>query len=126
MAAHRAVVHGRADPAGFLNGYVQIPEDHPLYRRPRAELELDFPEQLTYADDYPAEQLENGDGVPPGWWIGFDHAHGWDIPDPDRWAQVSGGMPWPGGYNGHRYTAEEVALEVEELARLVRGMDTGR
>lgn len=69
---------------GFLCGYVAVTEGHPAFQKDYNDVDVNVHGGLTYADFC----QENGKicHVPlPGrphkvWWLGFDCAHGWDIP----------------------------------------------
>jgi hypothetical protein len=75
---------------------------------------------LTFSDERDwNEQLENHDGIPVGWWLGFDAGHAWDARDLSlvrgphaedlkrMWSHLSGGRAW---------TTEDIVSEVERLA----------
>lgn len=57
-------------PALHLCGYVQVPEEHPLYLRPYGDFEVSVHGGLTF--DCEAEAPFSG------YWIGFDCAHSGD------------------------------------------------
>lgn len=106
---------------GFRCGYVHLPDGHPWMGLDPANVPADAHGGINFAGAYPADQLDNGDGVPPGWWIGFDCGHYGDAPEPEVW-------PHPEEYallwgDGHIWTTDEVADMVEFLAGQVWGAE---
>ena len=82
--------------AGYANGYVAIPPEHPLFGKHYDELEVDVHRGLTYSspssdifeyfDTRAIELLD--EEIPKGWWVfGFDTLHYGDNPDtcPREW-----------------------------------------
>lgn len=69
-------------PHGYANGYVAVPQNHPLWGKDYDDEELwniDVHGGLTYSDSwrdqFPNAELLDGE-VPKGYWIfGFDTAH---------------------------------------------------
>lgn len=66
---------------GFRCGYVRVPMGHPWHGRSTDDLtEVECHGGVTFADpDLPCDK----DGPDDAFWIGFDCAHGMDLPDPD-------------------------------------------
>jgi hypothetical protein len=65
----------RHDECGILNGYVRIPKVCPLHGR-ASDVVGDLVEchgGITFAGD------AFGGKLPPGWWVGFDTGHGFDL-----------------------------------------------
>lgn len=127
-------------PLGFRNGYVRVPEDHPWYGRDYDLIDdqVEVHGGLTFAGELsPDTYAARGgslDGIPDGWYVGFDCAHAWDAPEPevyrralgpayDRLESSLGRAPWG---TGHVWTTVEVAAEVERLAAQVLAAYTPR
>ena len=77
-AGHQwAVVHnGR----GFRCGYVRVDKGHPWFGKSMHDLDADASVHggITFADkDVPCDK----GGADDGYWVGFDCAHAWDLPD---------------------------------------------
>lgn len=69
-----------ADFAGWGNGYIVIPQDHPLYCLDYDSIDVDVHGGLTYAALVTREMLHSGwaqldEGDLDCWMIGFDTAH---------------------------------------------------
>ena len=58
-------------PALHLCGYVQVPETHPLHKKPYGDFEVSVHGGLTFAKEAEAPLS--------GYWIGFDCAHSGDL-----------------------------------------------
>ncbi len=57
---------------GFLNGYVKIPEYHPLYRNEKGhDLDFDVHYGVTFNNHFYDDDKT--------WWIGFNCAHSMDV-----------------------------------------------
>lgn len=113
------------DIQGYRCGYVQIPENHPLYEKFFGDIDLDSI-GLSFSG-----KLKGLDG----WYIGWDHHHIWDAIDEDGIRKIHGDDPEiekiieyarsmsSDGY-GFPSTAEDVENEcytvIEELIRLER------
>lgn len=62
--------------AGFINGYIRIPEGHPWYGRTADGLGgVSVHGGVTYSEN----GLHTPNGTHTGWWIGFDTAHWKDL-----------------------------------------------
>ena len=72
---------------GWGNGYVLIPEGHPLHGVEYDEIHVDVHGGLTYSNLVDDEMLEYWDELSPedkgSWCVGFDTAHSGD--DVYRW-----------------------------------------
>jgi hypothetical protein len=70
-------------PQGFLNGYVAVPKNHPLWGKDYNDdnvLMLEVHGGITYADKYlKGYELPDKDDL---WWFGFDTAHFEDFKNP--------------------------------------------
>ena len=65
---------------GFRCGYVRVPSSHPWHGKSYDDIECEVHGGLTYAKaDSVTDKLETDAGY---WWLGFDCAHAWDLPDP--------------------------------------------
>jgi len=56
-------------------GYIEVPSNHPLYKKDYDECDIDVHGGLTYSRDwgkYPVKSKNDS------WWIGFDCAHSGD------------------------------------------------
>lgn len=56
--------------AGWGNGYIGLPPEHPWYGKPYDDIPADVHGGLTYSRNY--KPKEEPDGY---WWIGFDTGH---------------------------------------------------
>src|SRR3990167_2484412 len=77
---------------GFRCGYVRVPLGHPWHGRSYDEIEP-YPQVhggLTFSK---ADKPCGGDRPDNGWWLGFDCAHGGDLPDPALPTDCDIGMP---------------------------------
>lgn len=63
---------------GYRCGYVRIPSGHPWHGESDDSL-ADVHGGITFAA--PDKPCDKG-GADDAWWIGFDCAHAWDLPDP--------------------------------------------
>jgi len=110
------------NPMGFLCAYVLVPEGHPWHGIEPDDLQPHG--GWTFKGEYPVEQLpDRHDGIPQGWWLGWDYGHGWDAPDPDIY-RARFGEDWPafGGEAGHVWTLAEVETETTAVAAYVAGI----
>lgn len=64
----------RHDTAGFLCGYVGIPEGHPWHGVDYNDIEAEVHGGLTFGDEGDGERWPKG-----SYWVGFDCAHGGDL-----------------------------------------------
>ena len=69
---------------GYRCGYVQLPKGHPWhgldYDDANEVMDVPVHGGLTFSEpDEPCDALGDDDA----WWLGFDCAHGFDLPDPD-------------------------------------------
>jgi hypothetical protein len=64
-----------ASDMGHRCGYIRIPEDHPWHGKGYDDIDVDVHGGLTFS--------QVAEFTSPGYWIGFDCNHAWDIPDPD-------------------------------------------
>lgn len=62
-------------PAGWGNGYIGLPKDHPWYGKHYDDIDVDVHGGLTYSEDH--KPKHEPDGL---WWIGFDTGHYQDGP----------------------------------------------
>lgn len=60
----------RSELSGSLCGYVAVKPDHPWFGKDYDEIAVEVHGGLTFSD-YRSEG--------PGWWLGFDCAHHWDV-----------------------------------------------
>ena len=58
---------------GCRCGYVRIPPGHPWHGRPPADVQARAHGSVNWWRLSPAGN----------WWLGFDFAHAWDLPDPE-------------------------------------------
>ena len=65
---------------GYRCGYVRVLPGHPWFGKHYDELEAKCHGDLTFAE--PDVNCDKG-GADNGWWLGFDCAHGFDLPDPN-------------------------------------------
>ncbi len=105
-----ACVIRRVDFTGSLCGYVRLPNGHPYYGRSLRQVSrlLEAHGGVTFA----------GFGPTPGWWIGFDAAHAFDV-SPRLAAKMRALLgPPPGGldYLISYKTIGYVRREIESLA----------
>jgi len=64
---------------GYRCGYVRLPVGHPWHGKSDWDLNANVHGGLTFSEpDKPCD----GDRPDNAWWIGFDCAHGGDVPDP--------------------------------------------
>lgn len=65
-------------PAGWGNGYVLIPEGHPLHGKHYNDIDVDVHGGLTYSELVDEDTVSNW-GLPPdslwAWCVGFDTCH---------------------------------------------------
>jgi hypothetical protein len=101
---------------GFYVGYVSVPEGHPWYEQGYDDIAADAHGGLTFADfrdDAAWDRWEGHDGVPPGFYVGFDCGHYCCSPIPGSYMSEH----WPTGEVFHPpWTPELVADEVNRLA----------
>jgi hypothetical protein len=72
---------------GYRCGYVRIPAGHPWHSKGYDDIDAQVHGGLTFADaDVPCDAL----GEDNDWWVGFDCAHGFDLPDPS----LPNNRPW--------------------------------
>lgn len=64
---------------GYRCGYIKVGKNHPWYGLSRDDIDADVHGGLTFAE--PDEPCDAG-GLDDGYWVGFDCAHGHDLPDP--------------------------------------------
>lgn len=77
---------------GYRCGYVRVPEGHPWHGVDYKKIECRVHGGLSFSEaDVPCDEPEQ-DGK-PGWWVGFDCAHGNDAPDPALMQLVAGFAP---------------------------------
>lgn len=111
LAEHWCVVADNG--LAFYVGYVSIPDGHPwheLHYDTIAELSsVDVHGGLTYAGERTWAGWD-GDGAPAGFYVGFDCGHFTDMPIEGSSMEKH----WPG--TGHRWTVDEVEVEVRRLA----------
>jgi hypothetical protein len=99
----------------FYLGYVSVPEGHPWYGQPYDDIPADAHGGLTFSDTRGWESFEGADdGVPDGWYVGFDFGHFCDKPIIGSPMEKYWIRP-PGGFI-HAWTVESVANEVQKLA----------
>jgi hypothetical protein len=118
VGEHWCVVASNA--MGFYLGYVSVPEGHPWrehdYDEPPLS-EVDAHGGITFADDRDWSEFDSDDGVPPGFFVGFDCGHFCCAPIPgsfmaEHWIVMPSGM-----LGGHpAWDLERVAVEVGRLA----------
>lgn len=110
---HRGIacVISRSPISGALCGYVEVPRAHPYHGRRHWSVRADVHGGLTYS----------GAGAGPGWWLGFDAAHGFDVaPKHEALMRSLVGEPPPGMENFMRYRPiRYMRGEVERLAAAV-------
>ena len=64
---------------GYRCGYVRIPAGHPWHGKDYDNIAAEVHGGLTFADaDVPCD----APGEDNDWWVGFDCAHAFDLPDP--------------------------------------------
>lgn len=67
---------------GWGNGYVLIPEGHPLHGKRYNDIEVGVHGGLTFSELVDEEMIKNWDELTEAdkgmWMIGFDTAHAWD------------------------------------------------
>ena len=64
---------------GYRCGYVRIPAGHPWHGKHYDDIAAEVHGGLTFADaDVPCD----APGEDNDWWVGFDCAHAFDLPDP--------------------------------------------
>jgi hypothetical protein len=101
------VVH---NAMGYRCGYVKVAPGHPWYGKDYYDVPADVHGGLTFAE----KDVACGNGGPDdGWWLGFDCAHGYDLPDPALPGR-HGRMPMFGGGAVVR-TQEYVEAECRSL-----------
>jgi hypothetical protein len=64
---------------GYRCGYVKVTPGHPWYGKGYDDVPAECHGGLTFAD---ADVACDRGGSDDGWWLGFDCAHGYDLPDP--------------------------------------------
>jgi hypothetical protein len=73
---------------GWGNGYVIIPEDHPMYGVHYDEIPVDVHGGLTFSESVKDMDIENWpqiEGIKGGWVVGFDTCHYGDTES--RWTK---------------------------------------
>jgi hypothetical protein len=67
---------------GWGNGYVIIPEGHPMYGKHYDDIPVEVNGGLTFAENVSDMNREHWPEIPEditsGWVVGFDTAHSWD------------------------------------------------
>jgi hypothetical protein len=102
----------------FYLGYVSVPEDHPWHGKGYDDIDADAHGGLTFANhrDENWPPFISDDGVPPGYFVGFDCGHFCCSPIPgsymaEHWPTYQVGLgihePWD---------IERVVAEVNRLA----------
>jgi hypothetical protein len=113
------VVNGEA---GHRCGYVRVPPGHILHGKPYDEPDVAIHGGLTFAEEEPCTEHEDGQG----WWFGFDCAHYGDarfdpcanleeLPEQTR-RMLAIERTSPFFDSGHYWTKTEVEIETESLA----------
>lgn len=87
----------------FINGYVQIPKDHPWYGLPYAEIDVDVHGGLTFGPETyrPEITFEQSEDNPLGP-VTIPHRDGRDV------AQIFGWIGFDTGHGGDWWTDEEL------------------
>ena len=60
---------------GFYLGYVSVPEGHPWHGQSYDDITADVHGGLTFSNQRDDWEVFDGDGAPPGWYVGFDLGH---------------------------------------------------
>ncbi len=109
---------------GHLNGYVGIPEGHPLYGK---DYDYDAFCELEVHGGVTHSSLGDGKWRPEGsWWIGFDTCHAWDYQPPveESVYQVHMDVTGKAGPSEHEtyrnwaYVKEQTESLAEQLAAM--------
>lgn len=112
--------------AVFANLYSTPEKRLSMARQSFWEMKIEVHGGVTFAQEMKStdweHRLEGGDGVPSGFWIGFDCAHLYDARDPEllrsfgqeHFDRISEIMKfWD---DGHIWTTEEVVIETNAMA----------
>lgn len=105
---------------GFYIAYVMLEPEHPWYGKHYNQLpDIDVHGGLTYANhrDWKPEDFwqDAPDGIPEGWYIGFDTGHAFDNPIPGSYMAEHWPKPDP-RIPTLDWTREAVYQETEKLA----------
>lgn len=76
IKTHKVPWHIPQITAGWGNGYIGVPPEHPWYRKDYDDISADVHGGLTYADNHAPKEKPDG-----YWWLGFDTGHLKDTPD---------------------------------------------
>jgi hypothetical protein len=119
---------------GHRCGYVGVPPGHPANAQFYDDVPVDVHGGLTWAGpnaEFWNRALENSDGVPDLWYLGFDCGHAWDAPDlaaardlmDPRYYALRSESPFTDlDRGGHVWTTEEVVAETQRLAEQLHVM----
>lgn len=97
----------------FVNGYVQVPDNHPFYGLDYEDIDVNIHGGLTYAEEG---------------WIGFDTAHAFDIwtdEELSKYGGINTHEPFIEDKNPHVviWTFDALEEETKKLARQVDAKD---
>jgi len=74
----------RIIPLGHRCGYVCIPKEHPWYSRQHDYIDVRIHGGLTFSGYVTSKDLDRRAWPCEGYWVGFDCAHCFDLPDFDE------------------------------------------
>ena len=96
---------------GYRCGYVRIPAGHPWHGKDYDNIAAEVHGGLTFAGaDVPCD----APGEDNDWWVGFDCAHAFDLPDPSLPTYHPSPSPYP-SFMGEVRTQEYVEAECRSL-----------
>lgn len=96
---------------GFYVGYVMILEDHPWHGREYEEIPAEGHMGITFSGERDWIGWD-GDGAPPGWYVGWDGGHYCCRPIPDSYMSDH----WPKGEWWHPTNVEWAVSVTMQLA----------
>lgn len=118
--AHKGIIcRVMGGPFSNYNGYVGVPKTNPAWGKSYSELyeqgkNIDVPGGLTFSEQGKVNSMHWPD--PELWWFGFDTSHSGDA--------IDYGYGDGREKQGHFWTAEEVAKEVQSMAEQFANLQT--
>lgn len=95
---------------GYRCGYIRLPKGHPWHGKHYHDIDnAECHGGLTFSEpDKPC-----GKGEDDAWWIGFDCAHAWDLPDPELYSHDYAYMALPAKFDAYSVVRDQNYVESE-------------
>lgn len=107
-AGHQYQIVG--NEMGYRCGYVRVGPDHPWHGKHYDDVSAEVHGGLTFsAADTPCDK----GGADNGYWLGFDCAHAWDLPDP----ALPGYEQWPSEVRAMHSQDTQSSVKTQEYVR---------